>query len=263
MLGTTLAVFLGVVAGGCMNPSLPTDLILNLPGTPHDQELEATERTLVVLQHGLWRSWGSMWRLERALEAHGYEVLNTSYPSTRAHIEDHAQRLAKHIEERVSHSKDPFTSICFVGHSMGGLVIRSYLQSEDARDAWACVFIATPQRGATLAQQNRDGFWFQLVLGTKSASQLAPSDPYYAELAPLHCEHIGVISGGKGDDSGWSDKIPGDDDGAVGADEARLPEQTDAIRLRLGHTRLGFAAQTIRQVLVFLRHGEFEDPATR
>jgi len=257
-LVTLLVLFLVLTAGGCMNPSMPTDLLLNLPGSPHYEELETEGRPLVVLQHGLFRSSGSMWRIERALEAHGYSVLNTSYPSTFDTIEAHAARLGKRLAKHLSKVEGEYDRVYYVGHSMGGLVIRTYLRSEGAIDAASCVFIGTPHRGATLAELDHERWWFRWFLGTKAAKQLCLSDPFHRAGDHVPTKRIGVIFGGKGDGKGWSERIAGDDDGTVGSSEAQIEGQTDSIRLPMKHTRLGFSAQTVRQVLVFLKHGRFD-----
>jgi len=259
-LSALLIAYVVATAGGCMNPSMPSDLVMNLPRAPHYDELEVEGRTLVVLQHGMWRSSGAMWRLARALRAHGYEVLNTSYPSTRASIEEHAERLASHVDKHLARVEEPYAEVWYVGHSMGGLVLRTYLGSEGALPATGCVFVGTPQRGATLAELDQDRWWFQLFLGNQAARQLRPSDPFQERLAArgrVPAAHIGVLYGGKGDEEGWNARIPGDDDGTVGASEARLAEATDTKRLRLGHTRLSYSRYMIHEVLHFLSKRSF------
>ena len=247
------------LAAGCMAPAAPFDAAVNLVPAPADAGLDAPETppTLVVMQHGICRSSWSLWRLERALEAHGYEVLNPSYPSTQGHIEDHAALLERKIEKHLAERAGPEPRICFVGHSMGGLVIRRYLEREKARRPHCCVFIATPHRGAHLATERKDLWAFKLFMGAKAAFQLEPGHPFYDSLGRVPCERVGTIYGGAGDDEGWNDDIPGDDDGTVGVAEAQLPEQTDALRLELGHTRISFAEASIVQVLHFLKHGTF------
>jgi pimeloyl-ACP methyl ester carboxylesterase len=250
-----LSYAIGLACG--MNPSTPSDWVLNLPGVEHEPALAAEVPTLVVLEHGLWRSAASLGRLERGLADHGYDVLNVSYSSTSARIEQHAEQLARELQRRLRECPYPPARIAFVGHSMGGLVIRSYLQRPDAVIPWATVFIATPHRGAILAERRRSTMLFSVLMGDRSALQLAPDDPFWATLGAVRCPRIGVILGARGDAEGWNDDIPGDDDGTVGVDEARLEEATDTIALRVGHTRIGFAAETVHQVLAFLRTGAF------
>ncbi len=258
-LPATVGAYVLLVVTGCCNPSTPVDWVMNLPPTAEYDDLHAAEDepTLVILQHGIWRSSSALWRLERSLENHGYEVLNSSYPSTRKTIEEHAALLEKRIEARLAGREDNLPRLCFVGHSMGGLVIRSYLQRPDARRADTCVFLGTPHRGASLADAKKESWWFPLVMGDQAALQLSPSDPFYATLGPVPCANIGTIIGGQGDDEGLSRKIAGDDDGTVGVAEAHLPEETGSVLLKTGHTRLSFTSEPIRMVLRFLKFRAF------
>lgn len=260
-LGSVLGLYATLVIPGCINPSLPTDLALNIQRVDKDPTLKAETSTLVVLQHGLLRSWGSMWRLERALKAHGYDVLNFSYQSTKAFIEDHSQRLAQRLQEHLEKSDHAYERISFVGHSMGGLVIRHYLHANPTERVFACVFLGTPHQGAVRAEIEHEKWWFPLILGEKSAFQLRPGSTFLTELeaeGPLPCERVGVIYGGKGDDEGWNPDIPGDDDRTVGVSEAQLEGQSDSIRIEVGHTGISYKSAPIRQVLYFLRYGRFE-----
>lgn len=252
-------VYLSPVLVGCMNLSMPVDYVMNLGTFDHDRALRASVdgvRRLVVLRHGLWRSAGSLWKMERALHDHGYETINLSYRSTKGYIEDHAKALRVEIEEVLRAPDDRKLELYFVGHSMGGLQIRYYLSQPGARRADACVFLGTPHRGAILTDKRKDRWLFKTFLGTEGAVQLSPGDPIYAKLRRLDCD-CGVVFGGLGDGVGWNDDIPGDDDGTVGIDEAQLPEAKDRIHLVLGHTSLSYADATIRQVLHFLKHRRF------
>src|SRR5690606_32717456 len=238
----------------------PTDAVLNLvPVAARDPALAvpAGQRSLVVLQHGMWRSAWALWRLERALRAHGHEVLNVSYPSTRAKIEDHAAALARALADHLATTPGPAPRIHFVGHSMGGLVIRAYLSRDDAVRPASCVFVATPHRGAILAGLRRGDLLFRMLLGDRAALQLVPGDAFYTALRPLPDVPIGTIIGGKGDEHGCSAAIPGDDDGTVAVREAHCADETDSVLLPLGHTRIGMADAMIAQVLHFLRRGCF------
>ncbi len=251
--------YLLVVITGCINPSLPVDLLMNLPTNERYDALRVrdAEPTLVVLQHGLWRSWGSLWRLQRALETQGYEVLNDSYSSTLGQIEEHAALLEERIEARLKDRQEPMPRLCFVGHSMGGLVIRSYLQRPGARKADTCVFVATPHRGAVLADLRKDGWLFKTFLGDKAALQLSPSSEFFKTLGSVPCASIATIVGSQGDEEGLNADIPGDDDGTVAVGEAHLPEETATVSIATGHTRLSMSSISIERVLYFLKHRKF------
>lgn len=256
-LGVAAAVYLVPVVLGVMNPSTPVDYLLNLGTLPHDPSLAQPtdgKRRVVVLVHGLWRSAGSLWKLERALRDHGYETWNVSYPSTRWRIEQHAERLGAVIATRCAAQRPD--ELHLVGHSMGGLVIRAWLGLAGAPVPTSCVFLATPHHGATLLDRRRETLGFGLLFGDQAALQLSRTDPLYPTL-PVPGVPFGNVIGGRGDAEGWNPDIPGDDDGTVGVSEAALAGATDTIQLRLGHTRISFADAAIVQVLAFLKGRRF------
>lgn len=257
-----LALYALPVVTGCMNPSVPFDVVYNAGCAPVDPALRAPrdgQVRLVVLQHGLWRSAWALGKLQRSLEALGYRVLNPSYPSTQDTIEGHAARLHERVEAELAALNAPPGELWFVGHSMGGLVIQAYLRRDDARAATGCVFLGTPIRGAVMASQLRDELRFKLLMGTKAARQLAPEDPLHRE--PLvNLGAVGTVIGGRGDDDGESPDIPGDDDGRVGVDEAHCPGEADSRFLAVDHTQLTISNRAILLVARFLRQRSFDEP---
>jgi len=208
-------------------------------------------RRVVILQHGMWRSPLAMLRIERTLAAHGYEVHNLGYPSTTAKIQDHAARLRDGVE--VVFARGPVDELSFVGHSMGGLVIQEYLRNPAARQPVACVYIATPHRGAILADLRKHWFLFRLGMGTEAAFQLSPGDPLHTQTIPVP-GRVGTIVGDIGE---GNPSIPGHDDGTVGVGEAQFAGARDTVILPFGHTQITYHRATAHQVLTFLRQGAF------
>ena len=238
-----------------VQPAVPFDVVLNMTAPPFDAALAAPADgvcRLVVLQHGLWRSSWSLSRLERALVAHGYTVLNPGYPSTGARIEQHAARLHDEIEAWfAAHGGD--AELAFVGHSMGGLVIEEYLRRADARVPACCVYVATPHHGSVLCDVRKNWWLFRLLMGSQAALQLSPGDPLAQQPVP-HAERSGVIVGNLG---AGNAAIPGDDDGTVAVGEAELAGAADSVTLPLGHTAIAASDATILQVLRFLKERHF------
>lgn len=232
----------------------PFDVVFNLGSTISDPALRPPDDgrvRVVFLQHGLWRTSASLGRLERSLRALGYEVHNPGYPSTEARLEAHAERLAEAIEARCA--AGPVDELAFIGHSMGGLVIEEYLRRDDARPPHACVYLATPHRGAVLADQRRNWFLFEWVMGDQAARQLATTDPFHLQPIP-YGDVSGAIVGSVG---AGNAAIPGNDDGTVGVLEARFDGVGDEVVVAAGHTRITVATEPLEQVAWFLRHGRF------
>lgn len=245
----------GIACACGLPPSMPFDIAWNLGDFPVDESLRAPQdgqRRVVVLQHGLWRSPWALWRLERALVAHGYEVVNPGYASTSTTIEAAAEALAGEVGR--AHAASVYGArIAFVGHSMGGLVCQEAMRRMPTLTPFACVYVAVPHRGASLCDMRRRWWVFPWVMGKGAAMQLSLGDPLHRRPIP-HAERSGAIVGDLGDGNA---SIDGRDDGTVGVDEASLPGAADLVKLSLGHTRIASADETIRQVLTFLKGGRF------
>ena len=236
---------------------MPFDWFWNLGAPLNAPELRPADdgRTRVVfLQHGLWRTRYSLDRLERTLRHNGYEVINSGYASTQDSIEGHAALLREVVERRVA--AGGVDEIAFVGHSMGGLVIQEYLRGEGAREPFACVYLATPHRGAVLADARRHWFLFRWVMGDRAAQQLATTAEIHRRAIPLP-ERSGTVVGDIGE---GSRSIPGRDDGTVGVAEATFAGARDVIVVPHGHTSIVVRDAVFRQVLHFLQQGAFAQP---
>ncbi len=106
---------------------------------------DTTNETVLVL-HGLIRTRYSMEIINRHLLHHGLDAHTVAYPSTQAPIETHAQHLSSII------AAIPGTApIHLVGHSMGGLVARTYLDGDPDPRVRRVVMIGTPNQGAEKA----------------------------------------------------------------------------------------------------------------
>jgi len=114
---------------------------------------------VAVFLHGLGhteRAWGEPSygeRLERDLG--GVTAVHLRY-NTGRHISSNGRDLATLLDDLVAHWPVPVSALVLVGHSMGGLVIRSACHYAGAADhAWPAlvtdvVSIGTPHRGAPL-----------------------------------------------------------------------------------------------------------------
>ena len=78
----------------------------------------------VVLLHGLGRTERSMAWMGRRLGDAGYEIHNIRYPSREQQVEELAAGLAAQVEACCSAQG---STVHFVTHSMGGIVVRALL----------------------------------------------------------------------------------------------------------------------------------------
>jgi len=121
---------------------------------------------LVLFVHGLAETdlaWvgrddaGRPWSYAHALKPHGWTGAAVRY-NTGLPVAANGMSLASLIEELVTGWAAPVTDLALVGHSMGGLVIRSACaQAVEAGHGLpglvrSCVYLGSPHHGATLEQ---------------------------------------------------------------------------------------------------------------
>jgi len=217
------------------------------------RNLLKSDRHLVLLLHGIFRSKDSFGPMTRALRRAGYDAEAINYPSTRRSLEDHAAQV-----ERVLDRAEHVSRVSFVCHSMGGIVARVLL----ARDsAWKkrikpnrLVMIATPNRGAEIAEH----VW---SAGPIAQATSGPS------LRQLHRDRIGeiplptirfaTIAGSRGTPDGFNPLLPGDDDMTVTVESTRLPGAEAELTVRATHTFVMVKPEVVVAVLRYLKSGRF------
>ena len=211
----------------------------------------------MLLVHGLGRTERSMMILAQRLEWAGYDVETVDYPSRSGTIEDHAETLAEAVAECCA--RNP--RVHFVGHSLGGIVIRTYLAETPPDSLGRVVLLAPPSQGSELAEWVSD-----LVFGdtTLVEDALGPtgirlgtdSTDIPAALGPPHYP-MGIITGNRSLNPIGSIVIPGPDDGFVGVEEARI-EGVPVVVLPRSHTFIMNSRFASDAVIRFLRTGAFE-----
>lgn len=211
----------------------------------------------VVLLHGIFRSSKAMARVQERLEKDGYLVVPFDYPSTRVDIAASARMLGQVIK-----SLQGVEKISFVTHSMGGLVVRSWLAQGGDDRARCLVMMGTPNKGAEVADILRDWHLYRLILGPAGQQLVADQAGVIARL-PVPKIPFAVIAGGKGTKDGYNPLIPGDDDGLVAVASACLEGAEDSLTLPVLHSFLPFNAEVIGAVSRYLRMGAFREDSTR
>ncbi len=219
----------------------------------------------VVLLHGLGRSDLSMLRLEMALENSGYRVANVSYPSTERSIE----QLSEHDlgPALAACCSEPAGQVHFVTHSMGGIVLRYYLQRHEMESLGRVVMLSPPNQGSELADWAAENPVLEKLLGP-AVEQLGTGPASVpSQLGPVNFE-LGVITGDRTLNPLFSRIIPGEDDGKVSVERAKVPGMTDFLVVPHSHTYIMLSEDVIEQVIFFLENGKFRhqsdaaDPAT-
>lgn len=207
----------------------------------------------VILLHGIVRSSKSFSKMRTSLEQNGYVVFGFDYPSTRVEISDAAEYLRQVID-----SLDGIQEINFVVHSMGGLVVRSYLKKKADPRIKRLVMIGVPNQGADLADRLKQNPLYRAIFGPAGQQLISDSTGYIASLPTPEFE-FAIISGARGSLDGYNPLVPGDDDGTVAVLGTRLPGAADFITVRSLHAFLMSNDETIAYTLRFLSEGKLRD----
>lgn len=222
-----------------------------------EQSLPPMKGEAVVLLHGIFRSSKAMLRVQTRLENEGYLVVPFDYPSTRVDISASARMLGE-----VVNSLEGVEKISFVTHSMGGLVVRSWLEQGGDPRARCLVMMGTPNKGAEVADRLKNWNLYRLILGPAGQQLVAHQAGVIAKL-PVPKIPFAVIAGGKDTADGYNPLIPGDDDGLVAVASALLEGAEDSMTVPVLHSFLPFNAEVIDAVSSYLKTGSFRADGTR
>ena len=215
----------------------------------------ATEsRPAVVLLHGLARSNASMNKMEVALAEAGYEVCNIGYPSTKYTVETlAADYVLPAIKACFSDSNT--RPINFVTHSMGGIIARQLRATKTPLNFGRVVMLGPPNAGSEVVDKLGGLPPFQWLNGP-AGDQLRTGDALPKQLGPTDLD-VGIIAGSSTINFILSALIPGDDDGKVAIEHAKLEGMRDFIVLPVSHPFLMKDDEVIEQTLVYLQTGAF------
>ena len=210
----------------------------------------------VVLVHGLGRSRASMMVLAQRLEWAGYGVVVVGYRSLSADFPEQVETVRSTVERCCGESP----RIHFVGHSLGGLVIRGYLAETPPEQLGRVVLLAPPNQGSLFVDWLEEIPVATEVLGPVGSSLGTDSTDIPATLPPPDYE-MGIIAGSRAIHPIGHLAIPGPDDGIVSVEQTRV-EGVPVIVLPRSHTFIMSSRYTAEAVIEFLRTGEFgEIPA--
>ncbi len=208
----------------------------------------------VILLHGLARSDRSMARMAEALEEEGYAVLNVDYPSRQAEIESLAETVIRQAlaDDRVITAD----KIHFVTHSMGGILVRQFLETNVIDRLGRVVMLGPPNHGSEVVDHLGDYQLFAAIHGPAGQQLGTGTNSIPNQLGPVTYE-VGVIAGDRSINWINSGMITGPDDGKVSVASTKVEGMKEHLVLHVTHPYLMKNAQVIRETLCFLRTGRF------
>lgn len=235
-----------------MKPFLKILILLCALATP----LAASD--VVILLHGLARTSSSMEKMEAKLKAEGYKVHNLDYPSRHQSIDT----LATIVRAQVADNTDSGDTIHFVTHSMGGIIVRTIQKKAPFENIGRVVMLSPPNQGSELVDTLGEYSAFGWVNGPAGDQLGTDTNGFIANLGPVEFD-LGVVTGDYTINGINSMIIPGDDDGKVSVESAKVEGMSDYRVIHATHPYIMKNKESIELTLRFLKTGTFKSDQTK
>jgi pimeloyl-ACP methyl ester carboxylesterase len=196
----------------------------------------------VVLVHGLWLNGLDMSLLRRRLNQ-DFQTYQFSYNSVKLSPSENADKLKEFLTDIDA------STIHFVGHSLGGLVIRYLFHHYPQQKPGRIVTLGTPHKYSHSAKQVSRFPAGKFFLGESIEQGLLGEMPNWSGSTELG-SIAGTLRFGL-------DIMAVPNDGTVAVDETRLEGMSDHMTLPVSHFGLLLSTQAHTATLNFLREGKF------
>ncbi len=208
----------------------------------------------IILLHGLARTSRAMAKAEAIFSEYGYHTVNVNYPSREHRIEDLSPEVIGKAIKQCSAKR--YKTLHFFTHSMGGILLRYFLQHHGVDRIGRAVMLSPPNQGSEIVDELADFPGFKLLNGPAGLQLGTDANSIPSKLGPINIE-TGIITGSKSINPLLSQLIPGVDDGKVSVKSARLESMTDFLVVPYTHTFIMRRKEVIRQALYFFQNGRF------
>lgn len=208
----------------------------------------------VVLLHGLGRLSNSMGELEAKLAPAGYSVANIFYPS-RSHTID---VLADDAVGRglAACREQGAGKIHFVTHSLGGILLRYYLEERAIDELGRVVMLGPPNQGSELVDGLSPLPGFRFFTGPTGVALGTGEDSIINSLGPVRFD-LGVIAGSSNINPIEFLFIDGPSDGIVSIESTKVQGMRAHKVLPVTHTFMMRNNEVIDNAIHYLKTGAF------
>lgn len=233
---------------------LLTILLLLAPVVTQAQEVSTGTHECVILLHGLARTDKAMIKLKDTLIESGYTVVNVYYPSRKHTVEELAD-LA--LTEGLTACEATATGkVNIVTHSLGGILVRQYLQEEEIDNLNRVVMLGPPNQGSEVVDKLAALPGYEWLNGPAGMQLGTAEDDLPKSLGAVNFE-LGIIAGNKTINPILSQYLPNPDDGKVSVASTRVKGMCAFLELPVSHALMMRDKEVLKEVLAFLETGEF------
>lgn len=207
----------------------------------------------VVLLHGMAMPSASMALIASDLRGEGYDVVNLDYPAGRCGVSALVERyVGPAIRKCGTHRP-----VHVVTHSLGGILIRQYLQDQTLPPGSRIVMLVPPNQGSEVADHVRRWPVYRWLTGPVGQQLGTGPGNITNALGPVDGE-IGIIAANRSLQP-WFGRLIGEpNDGVVSVRSTRLAEMQDFVVIGTSHTMILFNAVARAQIRHFLARGAFD-----
>ena len=219
----------------------------------HIPLLPGGDETVIVV-HGFARRAGSMEKLAEHIHQAGYEVRNIEYSSIQKSLDEVQSDVFEKFDQYIF--SNPGRKIHFVGHSLGGLLVRAYLDRKSLKNLGSVVLMGVPNKGSALVNEYEERWYFSWL--GPVLSELRVDDSQFLKKLKAPYYKVGVIAGSKPYSRFSDSSLEGAHDGMVSVESAQLEGMSDFILIDVNHSRMKRDHRVIDQVVYFLKHARFK-----
>ncbi|TDJ39817.1 MAG: alpha/beta hydrolase, partial [Gammaproteobacteria bacterium] len=182
----------------------------------------------------------------------GYVVSNRGYPSRKFPIEELAPMA---IEAGMEECPEE-GSVHFVTHSLGGILVRYYLEHNEMPALGRVVMFAPPNQGSKVVDSFRAVPGYKAINGPAGMQLGTDENSIPLMLGPVDFE-VGIIAGTKTFNPILSQYLANPDDGKVSVESTKVDGMTDFITIAVSHPFIMESTEAIEQAMTFISTGRF------
>lgn len=212
----------------------------------------------VIVIHGFGQNAKGMEFITNGLIKAGYSTCTLEYKTVGRSVDTIKKQVIKQINAcflTFYHSDNTH----FIGHSLGGLMIRSYLADHPSilskQKINKVIMMGTPNNGSPISDSYQEKSIFG-ILGEMSLA-LGTGDGDFAKSLPEPFYKTGIIAGNKP----WRITRKAFDepnDGLVPVSSTKLPNMGDFIELNVDHASMRTNQIVMDHILNYLSEGKFD-----